>query len=55
MFTDRTYPIFTIRWLATHGLAVATIFFLGSNIRNAVHPTINQIPAIETIDTIKPE
>nr|YP_009472754.1 photosystem II cytochrome b559 beta subunit [Codium arenicola]ARO74405.1 photosystem II cytochrome b559 beta subunit [Codium arenicola] len=24
------YPIFTVRWLAVHGLAVPTIFFLGS-------------------------
>jgi photosystem II cytochrome b559 subunit beta len=24
------YPIFTFRWLAIHGLAVPTIFFLGS-------------------------
>ena len=27
---DRTYPIFTVRWLAVHGLAVPTVFFLGS-------------------------
>jgi photosystem II cytochrome b559 subunit beta len=25
-----TYPIFTFRWLAIHGLAVPTIFFLGA-------------------------
>nr|YP_009330368.1 cytochrome b559 subunit beta [Lambia antarctica]ANN39029.1 cytochrome b559 subunit beta [Lambia antarctica] len=25
-----TYPIFTVRWLAVHGLGVPTIFFLGS-------------------------
>ena len=25
-----TYPIFTVRWLAVHGLAVPTIFFLGA-------------------------
>lgn len=25
-----TYPIFTVRWLAVHALAVPTIFFLGS-------------------------
>jgi photosystem II cytochrome b559 subunit beta len=25
-----TYPIFTVRWLAIHALAVPTIFFLGS-------------------------
>nr|YP_009164586.1 photosystem II protein VI [Lathraea squamaria]AJD76822.1 photosystem II protein VI [Lathraea squamaria] len=28
MTIDRTYPIFTVRWLAVHGLAVPT--FLGS-------------------------
>jgi photosystem II cytochrome b559 subunit beta len=25
-----TYPIFTVRWLAIHALAVPTVFFLGS-------------------------
>ncbi|GFP87701.1 cytochrome b559 subunit beta [Phtheirospermum japonicum] len=25
----RTYPIFTVRWLAVHGLAVPTVFFFG--------------------------
>lgn len=25
-----TYPIFTVRWLAVHALAVPTVFFLGS-------------------------
>nr|WEM32158.1 photosystem II cytochrome b559 beta subunit [Ostreobium sp. TRHA14-720] len=33
MTTNRssfTYPIFTVRWLAVHGLAVPTIFFLGA-------------------------
>ncbi|PUZ66598.1 hypothetical protein GQ55_3G331200 [Panicum hallii var. hallii] len=30
MTIDRTYPIFTVRWLAVHGLAVPTFFFLGS-------------------------
>ena len=24
-----TYPIFTVRWLAVHALAVPTVFFLG--------------------------
>ena len=24
------YPIFTFRWLAVHGLAVPTVFFLGA-------------------------
>jgi photosystem II cytochrome b559 subunit beta len=24
------YPIFTFRWLAIHGLAIPTIFFLGA-------------------------
>nr|YP_010027113.1 PsbL [Acrostichum speciosum]QOS04140.1 PsbL [Acrostichum speciosum] len=30
MALDKTYPIFTVRWLAVHGLAVPTVFFLGS-------------------------
>ena len=47
MTIDRTYPIFTVQWLAIHGLAVPIVFFLGINISNAVHPTINQIPTIE--------
>ena len=25
----RTYPIFTVRWLAVHALAIPTVFFLG--------------------------
>ena len=25
-----TYPIFTVRWLAIHALAIPTLFFLGS-------------------------
>ena len=25
-----TYPIFTVRWLTIHALAVPTVFFLGS-------------------------
>lgn len=25
-----TYPIFTVRWLAVHTLAVPTVFFLGA-------------------------
>lgn len=25
-----TYPIFTVRWLSVHALAIPTIFFLGS-------------------------
>jgi photosystem II cytochrome b559 subunit beta len=25
-----TYPIFTFRWLAVHGLAVPTVFFIGA-------------------------
>ncbi|KAL2930580.1 Cytochrome b559 subunit beta [Bienertia sinuspersici] len=41
MTIDRTFPIFTVRWLAVHGLAVPTVFFW-VNIRNAVHPTINK-------------
>nr|YP_010760094.1 photosystem II cytochrome b559 beta subunit [Cuscuta indecora]YP_010760272.1 photosystem II cytochrome b559 beta subunit [Cuscuta volcanica]WEY30041.1 photosystem II cytochrome b559 beta subunit [Cuscuta indecora]WEY30269.1 photosystem II cytochrome b559 beta subunit [Cuscuta volcanica] len=30
MTIDRTYPIFTVRWLAVHGLAIPTVFFFGS-------------------------
>nr|YP_009370307.1 cytochrome b559 subunit beta [Bulboplastis apyrenoidosa]ARO90796.1 cytochrome b559 subunit beta [Bulboplastis apyrenoidosa] len=25
-----SYPIFTFRWLAVHGLGIPTIFFLGA-------------------------
>lgn len=25
-----SYPIFTVRWLAIHGIAVPTVFFLGA-------------------------
>lgn len=25
-----TYPIFTVRWLAIHAIAVPTVFFLGA-------------------------
>ncbi|MBW4700253.1 MAG: cytochrome b559 subunit beta [Aphanocapsa lilacina HA4352-LM1] len=25
-----SYPVFTVRWLAVHALAVPTIFFLGA-------------------------
>jgi photosystem II cytochrome b559 subunit beta len=25
-----TYPIFTVRWLSVHALAVPTVFFLGA-------------------------
>nr|YP_010044985.1 photosystem II cytochrome b559 beta subunit [Blidingia minima]AWX53147.1 PsbF [Blidingia minima]QPF96250.1 photosystem II cytochrome b559 beta subunit [Blidingia minima]QUX32835.1 cytochrome b559 subunit beta [Blidingia minima] len=28
--TLRNYPIFTIRWLSIHALAVPTVFFLGA-------------------------
>ncbi|KAF6144931.1 hypothetical protein GIB67_004003 [Kingdonia uniflora] len=30
MTIDRLIPIFTVRWLAIHGLAVPTVSFLGS-------------------------
>nr|QEV84779.1 photosystem II cytochrome b559 beta subunit [Hexalectris warnockii] len=43
----RTYPIFTVRWLAVHGLAVPTVSFLGSISAMPVHPTINLIRIIE--------
>ena len=26
----RVYPIFTIRWLAVHALAIPSVFFLGA-------------------------
>ena len=26
----RTYPIFTVRWLAVHALAIPTVFFFGA-------------------------
>jgi photosystem II cytochrome b559 subunit beta len=26
----QTYPIFTVRWLAVHTLAVPSVFFLGA-------------------------
>ena len=26
----RVYPIFTVRWLAVHGLGGPTVFFLGA-------------------------
>ncbi|ASC72240.1 Cytochrome b559 subunit beta [Halomicronema hongdechloris C2206] len=25
-----TYPIFTVRWLSVHALAIPTVFFLGA-------------------------
>lgn len=25
-----TYPIFTVRWLSVHALAVPTVFFIGA-------------------------
>ncbi len=28
--TQYIYPIFTVRWLAVHAIAVPTVFFLGS-------------------------
>nr|YP_009106992.1 photosystem II cytochrome b559 beta subunit [Sapindus mukorossi]AIT96738.1 photosystem II cytochrome b559 beta subunit [Sapindus mukorossi] len=44
MTIDRTYPIFTVRWLAVHGLAVPTVFFLGSiSAMQFIQPTINLI------------
>jgi photosystem II cytochrome b559 subunit beta len=30
MTIDKTYPIFIVRWLAVHGMAVPIILFLGS-------------------------
>jgi len=28
--TLRSYPIFTVRWLAVHALGIPTVFFLGA-------------------------
>ena len=28
--TSYTYPIFTVRWLSIHAIAVPTVFFLGA-------------------------
>lgn len=28
--SEITYPIFTVRWLSIHALAVPTVFFLGA-------------------------
>ena len=28
--TTTSYPIFTVRWLAVHALAVPVVFFLGA-------------------------
>jgi photosystem II cytochrome b559 subunit beta len=39
MTIDRTYPIFTVRWLAVHGLAVPTVFFFGDNNSNPFQQT----------------
>ncbi|KAI3841972.1 hypothetical protein MKW92_019131 [Papaver armeniacum] len=41
MTIDRTYPIFTVRWLAIHGLVVPTVSFWGQYQQCTVHPTIN--------------
>jgi photosystem II cytochrome b559 subunit beta len=27
---EKAYPIFTVRWLSIHALAVPTVFFLGA-------------------------
>ena len=28
----RVYPIFTVRWLAVHALAIPSVFFLGATV-----------------------
>ena len=35
MTIDRTYPIFTVRWLAVHGLAVPTVSHIENGLQNA--------------------
>ena len=54
MTIDRTYPIFTVRWLAVHGLAVPTVSFLGSI---SAMQFIQRYTSseLENYDTIKPE
>ena len=47
MTIDRTYPIFTVRWLAVHGLAVPIVFFFWVNICNAAHTMTNLIRIID--------
>ncbi|KAI5661765.1 hypothetical protein M9H77_21088 [Catharanthus roseus] len=54
MTIDRTYPIFTVRGLTVHGLAVLTVFFFGININNAVHPTINLHPNYRAMTQLNP-
>jgi photosystem II cytochrome b559 subunit beta len=47
MTIDRTYPSFTVQWLAVHGLAIPTVSFLGVNIGNTVYTMINLIRIID--------
>ena len=35
-----TYPIFTVRWLAVHALAVPTVFFFRVNYSHAVYSAL---------------
>ena len=35
-----SYPIFTFRWLAIHGIAVPTVFFPWCNHFYAIYPKI---------------
>ncbi|WP_320675190.1 cytochrome b559 subunit beta [Prochlorococcus sp. MIT 1341] len=30
LVSPRSYPIFTVRWLAVHALAIPTVFFIGA-------------------------
>lgn len=30
LVAPRVYPIFTVRWLAVHTLAIPTVFFIGA-------------------------
>ena len=38
-----TYPIFTVRWLSVHALAVPTVFFFRCNYSNAIYSTLKFI------------
>jgi photosystem II cytochrome b559 subunit beta len=37
-----SYPIFTVRWLSVHALAVPTVFFLVRNRRYAIYSKIGE-------------
>ncbi len=37
-----SYPIFTVRWLAVHTLAVPTVFFFGCDRSNAIYSKVGK-------------